>query len=290
MQHHSVIGWGLVVVGVLLGALQGVEYLWVSAPSTALAFSTLPFVLVAAAIAYTGLTIARRSAYEGYAALIVAWGVGGAVGFVAVFVLATATSPQAGSALLFGAVDAGSAGGLAGLLVGLYDVESRRTLSTVERFAERLDGLNTYGKVLNQSPDIESVSALCVEVVEFVLGGDGGLFVTTDGERISVVDTTLPDVDPEGALGEAVAAVADHEPLETVTDEAGFAGVRNDQPGSTLAVRIPYGDGSAMLFAVYYDVDSPDEELVDPFEILAAHAATALSSVEARAGGSTAEH
>ena len=288
MQYHSVIGWGLVVVGVLLGALQGVQYLW-SPSSTALAFSTLPFVLVAAAIGFTGVTIARQSTYEGYAALIVAWGVGGAVGFVAVFTLATATTPQAGPALLFGAADAGAAGGLAGLLVGLYDVEGRRTLSTVEQFAERLEGLNTYGKVLNQSPDVESVSALCVEVVEFVLGGDGALFVTTDDESVSVVDTTLPEVDTDGPLGEAVAAMADHEPLETVTDEAGFAGVRNDQPGSTLAVRIPYGDGSAVLFAVYYDVDTPAEELVDPFEILAAHAATALSSVAARADGSVAK-
>ncbi|MFO7834437.1 MAG: hypothetical protein R6V31_10405 [Halohasta sp.] len=288
MQYHSVIGWGLVVVGVLLGALQAVQYLW-STPSTALVFSTLPFVLVAAAIGFTGSTIARRETYEGYAALIVAWGVGGAVGFVAVFSLATATTPQAGPALLFGAADAGAAGGLAGLLVGLYDVESRRTLSTVERFAERLEGLNTYGKVLNQSPDVESVSALCVEVVEFVLDGDGALFVTTDAESVSVVDTTLPEVDPNGPLGEAVTAMADHEPLETVTDEPGFAGVRNDQPGSTLAVRIPHGEGSAVLFAVYYDVERPPEELVDPFEILAAHAATALSSVSARVDRSIAK-
>jgi len=289
MEYHAVIGWGLVVVGVLLGALEAVQYLW-SPPSTALAFSTLPFVLVAAAIVYTGVTIARRVAYEGYAALIVAWGVGGAVGFVAVFSLATATSSQSEAALLFGAADAGSAGLLAGLLVGLYDVDGRRTLSTVEQFADRLAGLNQYGKVLNQSPDIESVSALCVEVVEFVLDGDGALFVTSDEESVSVVDTTLPEVDPDGPLGEAVAAVADHEPLTTVTDEAGFAGVRNDQPGSTLAVRIPYGSGSAVLFAVYYDVDSPADELIDPFEILAAHAATALSSVAARVDGSAAGH
>ena len=287
MEYHAVIGWGLVVVGVLLGALEAVQYLW-SPPSTALAFSTLPFVLVAAAIVYTGGTIARRAAYEGYATLIVAWGVGGAVGFVAVFSLATATSSQSEAALLFGAADAGSAGLLAGLLVGLYDVDGRRTLSTVEQFADRLAGLNQYGKVLNQSPDIESVSALCVEVVEFVLDGDGALFVTSDEESVSVVDTTLPEVDPDGPLGEAVAAVADHEPLTTVTDEAGFAGVRNDQPGSTLAVRIPYGSGSAVLFAVYYDVDSPAEDLIDPFEILAAHAATALSSVAARVDGSAA--
>ena len=289
MEYHAVIGWGLVVVGVLLGALEAVQYLW-SPPSTALAFSTLPFVLVAAAIVYTGGTIARRAAYEGYATLIVAWGVGGAVGFVAVFSLATATSSQSEAALLFGAADAGSAGLLAGLLVGLYDVDGRRTLSTVEQFADRLAGLNQYGKVLNQSPDIESVSALCVEVVEFVLDGDGALFVTSDEESVSVVDTTLPEVDPDGPLGEAVAAVADHEPLTTVTDEAGFAGVRNDQPGSTLAVRIPYGSGSAVLFAVYYDVDSPAEDLIDPFEILAAHAATALSSVAARVDGSAAGH
>ena len=289
MEYHAVIGWGLVVVGVLLGALEAVQYLW-SPPSTALAFSTLPFVLVAAAIVYTGGTIARRAAYEGYATLIVAWGVGGAVGFVAVFSLATATSSQSEAALLFGAADASSAGLLAGLLVGLYDVDGRRTLSTVEQFADRLAGLNQYGKVLNQSPDIESVSALCVEVVEFVLDGDGALFVTSDEESVSVVDTTLPEVDPDGPLGEAVAAVADHEPLTTVTDEAGFAGVRNDQPGSTLAVRIPYGSGSAVLFAVYYDVDSPAEDLIDPFEILAAHAATALSSVAARVDGSAAGH
>lgn len=280
MQYRSVIGSGLVLVGVLLVAIQILEYLRFPADSTALLFNTVPFALVAAAIVYTGGTIATDDAYSEYATLIITWGVGSAVGFVAVFTLITGTSQQTGLTLLFGAVDAGSAGGLAGLLIGLYDAQNRRTLTTVESFADKLKGLNKYGKVLNQSQNIESVSALCIEVVEFVMDGDGAVFLRGDDESFSVVDTTLPDVDPEGAVGRAAADMSDREALQTVTEGEGFDEIRNGNPGSTLAIRIPSGETTAVLFAVYYDIDDPDDENIDLLEILAAHVATALSSVD----------
>jgi len=282
MQYRSGIGGGLVLVGVLLIVVQTLEYLRFPAASTTLLFNTVPFALVSAAIVYTGVTIATTDSYGEYATLLVTWAVGSAVGFVAVFTLITGTSEQAGLTLLLGAVDAGSAGGLAGLLIGLYDAQSRQTLTTVEGFADKLEGLNKYGKVLNQSQTVESVSALCIEVVEVVLDGDGAVFMRGDDESFSVVDTTLPDVDPEGAIGRAARDMSDRETLQTVTDGEGFDEIRNGEPGSTLAIRIPSGDTTAVLFAVYYDLDEPNDENIDLFEILAAHVATALSSVDSQ--------
>ena len=283
MQYRTAIGGGLVVSGVLLGVLQVVEYLQYPAASTTLLFNTVPFILVAAAIVFTGATIVREDRYGEYATLIITWGVGSAVAFVAVFTLITGTSQQDSLTLLFGAADAGSAGGLAGLLIGLYDAQSRQTLATVERSAEKLKGLNKYGKVLNESSNVESVSALCIEVLEFVLDSDGAVFVHGDGDSFRVVDTTLPDVDTDGALGRAARDASDHEKLQTLTDGEGFDAIRNGEPGSTLAIPIPYGEGTVVLFAVYYDIAEPDTRNVDLFEILAAHAATALSSVDTAA-------
>ena len=280
MQYRAVIGGGLVVSGVLLGVLQVVEYFEFPAASVTLLFNTVPFILVSAAIVFTGVTIVRDDAFGEYATLIITWGVGSAVAFVAVFTLITGTSQQDSLTLLFGAADAGTAGGLAGLLIGLYDAQSRQTLATVERSAEKLKGLNKYGKVLNESSDVASVSALCIEVLEFVLDSDGAVFVHGDGEEFRVVDTTLPDVDTNGALGRAARDASDHEKLQTLTDGEGFAEIRNGEPGSTLAIPIPYSEGTVVLFAVYYDLDEPDTRNVDLFEILAAHAATALSSVD----------
>jgi len=282
MQYRSAIGGGLVFVGVLLGVLQGLQYLRFPAASTTLLFNTAPFVLVSAAIVFTGVTIVCDDAYGEFATLIITWGVGSAVAFVAVFTLITGTSQQDGLTLLFGAVDAGSAGGLAGLLIGLYDAQSRQTLATVERSADKLKGLNKYGKVLNESSNVESVSALCIEVLEFVLDSDGAVFVHGDGEAFRIVDTTLPDVDIDGALGRAAREASEGDKLQTLTDGAGFAELRSGEPGSTMAIPIPYGEGTVVLFAVYYDIDEPDSRNVDRFEILASHAATALSSVDVR--------
>jgi hypothetical protein len=283
MQYRSAIGGGLVFVGVLLAVLQGLQYLEFPAASTTLLFNTVPFILVSAAIVFTGVTIIRDDEYGEYATLVISWGIGSAVAFVAVFTLITGVSQQDGLTLLFGAADAGSAGGLAGLLIGLYDAQSRQTLTTVERSAEKLKGLNKYGKVLNESSDVESVSALCIEVLEFVLDSDGAVFVHGDDEGFRVVDTTLPDVDTDGALGRAARDASEGDKLQTLTDGDGFDAVRNGEPGTTLAVPIPYGEGTVVLFAVYYDLAEPDTQNVDLFEILAAHAATALSSVDTAA-------
>jgi len=201
MQYRPVIGGGLAVTGLLLAAIQLLQLTQLPGSSATLAFNTLPFVLVAAAISFTGVAIARDETYETYATRIIAWGVGSAVGFVAVFVLSTGSTEQAGLTLLLGAVDAGTAGGLAGLLIGLYDVKNRRTLATVEAFADKLDGLNQYGKVLNQSTDIESVSALCIEVVEFVLGGDGAVFLTDHSGAFEPVSSTVLEADTARSNG-----------------------------------------------------------------------------------------
>ncbi len=280
MQYRPVIGGGLVIAGLLLAGIQLLQLTQLPGPSTTLVFNTLPFVLVAAAISYTGLTITRDETFEAYATLIVSWGVGSAIGFVAVFVLVTGTAEQAGGTLLLGAVDAGTAGGLAGLLIGLYDAKTRQTLSTVEAFADKLDGLNQYGKVLNQSTDIESISALCIEVIEFVLGGDGAMFVVGD-EQFEPLSSTLTEVDA-ATVDRAATAMTGREPLETVTESEGFTEIRSGDAGTTLGVQIPYGEETAVLFAVFFDLDEPDEETVDLLEILAAHVATALSSVEHR--------
>ncbi|ATW87830.1 hypothetical protein halTADL_1036 [Halohasta litchfieldiae] len=279
MEYRSVIGGGLVVCGVLLGTLQALQYVRFPETAAVVLLNTVPFIFVAAAIVYTGVTIAIREEYDEYATLIVSWAVGGAVGFVAVFTLLTGTSTQDGLTLLLGAVDAGSAGMLAGLLVGLYDTQNRQTLATVEQFAQKLETLNNYGKVLNQSTGIESVSALCIEVVEFVLDGSGATFVIAENDEAYIVDTTLPDIDT-GDLERAKRELHETEALNTVIDGAGFDKIRNEQPGETIAIRIPAGDATAVLVAVYYDIDDVDETNIDLFEILAAHVSTALSTVD----------
>jgi hypothetical protein len=279
MEYRSVIGGGLVVCGVLLATLQALQYVRFPETAAVLLLNTVPFMLVAAAIVYTGVTIAIREEYDEYATLIVSWAVGGAVGFVAVFTLLTGTSTQDGLTLLLGAVDAGSAGMLAGLLVGLYDTQNRQTLATVEQFAQKLETLNNYGKVLNQSTGVESVSALCIEVVEFVLDGSGATFVIDNDDEAYIVDTTLPDIDT-GDLERATQELSETESLTTLTEGEGFEAIRNDQPGQTIAIRIPAGDATAVLVAVYYDIDDVDETNIDLFEILAAHVSTSLSTVD----------
>ena len=93
MEYRSVIGGGLVVCGVLLATLQALQYVRFPETAAVLLLNTVPFMLVAAAIVYTGVTIAIYEKYDEYATLIVSWAVGGAVGFVAVFTEIQGESP-----------------------------------------------------------------------------------------------------------------------------------------------------------------------------------------------------
>lgn len=281
MRYRSAIGGGIVVSGALVAVLQVLQYLYLPASSTTLLFNTAPFVLIAFAIAFTGVTIARNEEYEGHAALIATWGVGGAVGFVAVFtLLSLGTAGSSGVALLASTVDAGGAGSLAGLLVGLYDAQSRQTLSTVETFAEKLKGLNRYGKALNESNDPHAISSLCIEVAEVVLRSHGSAFLLRDDDGFEIVDTTLTDSEVREALIEVSDDLSVDEPLTVMTDEPSFERIRGGAPGTTLAIEIPAGETTAMLYAVYYDVDAVDTEDIDLLELLAAHVSTALSSID----------
>ncbi|MFW6321000.1 MAG: hypothetical protein ACOC0Z_04060 [Halohasta sp.] len=280
MRYRSAIGGGIVVSGVLLVVLQVLQYRYFPASSTELLFNTVPFVMIALAICFTGVTIVREEQYDDHAALIATWGVGGAVGFVAVFTLLTfGIVDHSGVGLLIGTVDAGGAGGLAGLLVGLYDAQSRQTLATVETFAEKLKGLNRYGKALNESNDPHAISSLCIEVVEVVLRSHGSAFLLQEDEGFEVVNTTLTGDEIRDVLVEVskdLTAGEPPEPLTVVRDEDGFDRIRSGEPGTTLAIRIPAGDTSALLFSVYYDTDSVDAADIDLLELLAAHTSTTL--------------
>jgi len=76
MQYRPAIDGGLVVSGILLGVLQVVEYLQFPAASATLLFNTVPFILVSAAIVFTGVTIIRDDEYGEYATLTISWGLG----------------------------------------------------------------------------------------------------------------------------------------------------------------------------------------------------------------------
>lgn len=282
MRHRLTIGSAIVVSGLALVALQVLQYRYFPATRGELLFNTVPFVLVSLAIVYTGVRITSREIYDEHASLIAAWGVGGAVGFAAVFTLISfSITGLPGRALLFGSIDAGSAGGLAGIVVGVYDMRNRRTLATVETFAEKLKGLNRYGKVLNQSTEVHAVSSLCIEVADIVLNSDGAAFLIRRDGSYEIIDATLMGEDMQAMLREASESFPADEPLSAVTDGEQFDRLRNNDPGTTLGIKIPAGDTTAVLYSVYDDVGEIDAKDIEMFELLAAHASTALLSIDA---------
>ena len=95
-----------------------------------------------------------------------------------------------------------------------------------------------------------------------------------------MVDVTLLDVDSGDTLERAIADLSEAESLYTVMETAWFDRIRNDQPGKTIAIRIPASDATTVLVAVYYDIEEVDEKHINLFEILAAYVSTALSTVD----------
>lgn len=245
MERRQLVGAAIVAIGVGAIGLQIVEFAGPAAVSPAVFFNTIPFVWIGAAIAYAGYRIGREDRYDGYAATVGLWAGGGAALFVAIVALSLVGLPIGGGrsiAILF--ADAASAGVLAGLLVGLYDVRSRRREAETEALAQQLEGTSHYGRALHEASTVQEISALCVQAVEFAIGGRGAAFVYGHGgdrgardhdadDREAggseVLDSTLPTGwDPRSIVESAAGGRADDD--RTAIDIE--TGIRVD-PGET---------------------------------------------------------
>jgi signal transduction histidine kinase len=149
-------------------------------------------------------------------------------------------------------------------------------------FARQVADLNKYGQALNRCESVEEVVSLTLEAMSLLFEFSYSTFLEVRDGTPEVVHSTNPRLTP----GEEPGAVARRalETGETVVATGDDAGMT---PGSdvtaTLAVPAQVGgEVTAILVTRSTSVDSFGEEYSRPLEILASHAATAISNIRSR--------
>ncbi|MFW6384139.1 MAG: hypothetical protein ACOCZC_01935 [Halodesulfurarchaeum sp.] len=283
---------GTVLVGIGVGLLVLVVALS-PAELDVLLVETVPFGLVAAAVAFVGAWLLRASEPLGdHADHVLSWTLGGAASFGAVgqlLLLGVADGRILFPRLLVNAI---AAGALAGALVGFYDARSRHRFEALQderdrvaRFARKAKSLNAYGKTLNQSRDLYDVSALSVEVLELLIESSGSAVVVVAEADTAVLDSTMP-ASVRSFLRRFAEQSAEGEPMETVRCPAAIDCQMPTEMDATemLAVPVPSGDGTVVLMAATPSADAYTAEDLDLLESLSAHVGTALSDLEVGVG------
>jgi len=142
-------------------------------------------------------------------------------------------------------------------------------------FAEQVADLNRYGQALNQCSSVEEVVSLTLEAVSLLLGlPNVTVYEVHDGDL-----RVRGSSDADRSEGEEPADIA-REAFET-----GETVSRPARDGEKAAVAVPEGivdDIVTVIVVRCPDRKEFDDELVRPVEILASHAATAMSNIRSR--------
>lgn len=283
MQRQQLYSVGIAGSGLLLAGVQLAQGLQQSSRPVVFAFETVPFVLIALALAYTGGWLYGQSEFAGDMPVIVAWGLGSTLLFASVAALLLFSQQVTLGTLeqaQFVTMNHVTVGAVVGVLVGLYDARSRhrereleRQRDRVEAFANKAADVNNYGRALNGCESNEEVSSLCIQGVQALLGFSEMATVVVDESTTRVIDSTVAGIDTE-AITELARKGARQETGTVKTDKS-----LPNLSESVLTVAITsQGDASVVLVARMTQ-DGLEEEDIKLFELLIAHARTAIDRI-----------
>ena len=149
-------------------------------------------------------------------------------------------------------------------------------------FARQVADLNKYGQALNRCETVEEVVSLTLEAMSLLFQFSYSTFIAVRDEEMEVVHSTNPRL-TQGGKPSSVAMQA-FEQGETVVVTGSDAGLDTDSDvTATLAVPTQVGgEVTAILVTRSTSVDTFGDEYSRPLEILASHAATAISNIRSR--------
>jgi len=149
-------------------------------------------------------------------------------------------------------------------------------------FASQVADLNKYGQALNRCESVEEVVSLTLEAMSILFDTPYTTFVEVRNDELRVVHSTNPEL-TAGEPPDAVAREA-FETGETVTVTGSDA--RTDaSTETTAALAVPAAivdEVTAVLVMRSTTKEGFDDAYVRPVEILASHAATAISNIRSR--------
>lgn len=290
MARRHVAGLAIAVVGLGLAVLQVAHALAQTGVPLAQLFEAGPFALLALALTYSGYWLATAPSFEGDADRILAWGGGGMAVLLAVAALILFGQNVATGSLARGtylAVDLATVGAVAGVIVGLYDARNRASLrelaeqrDRVQTFANRAADVNNYGRALNQCADVDDVSGLLVQAVQALLDLDETAVLERDGERFRVVESTVSAVDA-AALATLAERTADAPSATVETYRENLPPGVAARTDTVVGLLVTDTVGPPVVILALGDGRTIADETVQLFELLVAHAGTALDGIYA---------
>ncbi|GGK66231.1 sensor histidine kinase [Haloarcula sebkhae] len=149
-------------------------------------------------------------------------------------------------------------------------------------FARQVADLNKYGQALNRCESVDEVVSLTLEAMSLLFEFSYSTFVEVREDDLRVVHSTNPNL----VQGEPPSDLARRaqEAGETLVEQGSDAAVTADSDVTgALAVPARMGDEvTAVLVTRSRSVEEFGDEYVRPMEILATHAATAISNIRSR--------
>ncbi|MFB6178470.1 MAG: ATP-binding protein [Halorientalis sp.] len=148
-------------------------------------------------------------------------------------------------------------------------------------FARQVADLNKYGQALNNCESVEEVVSLSLEAMSLLFEFPYTTFIEVRGGELRVVHSTYPEVSQDDDPGDV--AYEAYESEETVVVTGPKAGEGESGVGSTLAVPATIVD-EVVAIIVTRSVEAHEfgDAVTRPLEILASHAATAISNIRSR--------
>ncbi len=291
MNRQVLAGSGLALGGVVLAGIQVVHAMQQTDIPIAIAVDALPFAAMGLAIGYAGYWLARDSVFEGAATRVVIWGAGGTVAFAAVAALLLFSRQVTTGSIeraAFLTVDLVTVGAMAGVLVGLYDAQSRnrlRELETerdrVEAFGKKAADVNNYGRAIATAGSADAVAAYVTEAISSLADIDETAVLRVREDEAELLSNTVRSADEQtvaelarGAREQSAGDVVAHKETAPVDLGEGESDV-------LTAVVTADDDATTVVVAVDTSGTTTAEEDRELLELVLSHATVRLEKLPA---------
>ncbi|MFB6073935.1 MAG: ATP-binding protein [Haloarculaceae archaeon] len=149
-------------------------------------------------------------------------------------------------------------------------------------FARQVADLNKYGQALNRCESVEEVVSLTIEAMSLLFDISYSTIVEERDGDLTVVHSTNPDLSAGDEPSEVAREAFETGETVTATGEAARTGEDTEVTAALAAPARIVDDVTAVLVTRTKNDREFDDAHVRPMEILASHAATAISNIRSR--------
>ncbi len=292
MNRRTLAAVGLGAAGLVLAGIQLVHAIQQTDIPVAIAVDALPFVAMGLALVYAGYWLARDDDFEATAGRVVVWGAGATVAFAAVAALLLFSQQVTMGSLdraAFLTVDIVTVGALTGVLVGLYDAQSRRRLEEleaerdrVEAFGRKAADVNNYGRAIATAGSDDAIAAYITEAISSLMGIDETAVLRVRDDEAELLSNTVRTADAEQVA--EIARAVRTEPRGDVVAHERAPPVELGETVSDVLTAVVTEDGatSTVVVAVETSGTATDERDRRLLELVVAHATVRLDRLAAQ--------